>query len=254
MNNDLTDLLSSWKYDPEQTVRIIVADDGRSVLQVRLPLGIEQYEMQGRPDGHKPSGFATMLAALEERLRRHVVDHGNDAEFRIGNDDAAALHTEGVLFYYRYLLLYQLQYFDLVVSDTQHNINLCDMLERYCDDEEARNAILQFRPYIIRMNAAAKIQAVENGEWDGDVDEIAEHAIQWIESLDEIDRPAFQFERVRSTNYLRALLKKMRDDHASEPDTVTGELEKQLHEAIEREDYERAARLRDEIRRVDKER
>lgn len=251
-NNDLTDILKSWRYDPDNTIRIVVAEDGRSVLQVRLPLGIEQYEMEGRPDGARPSGFPTMLQAVEDKLTRYVVEHGNDSEFRISMADASDLNTEGVLFYYRYLLLYQLKYFDLVVKDTQHNLNLCDMLERYCDNEEARSAVLQFRPYIIRMNAAARVQAISSGEMEGEIDRIVDEAISWIESLEEIDKPAFQFERVRSVNYLRALQRKAADTSDGQ-DSATERLEKELREAVEREDYERAARLRDQIRRVDKE-
>ena len=54
MKHDLSQLLHDWPYDPEHTMRIVTAGDGRSVLQVRLPLGIEQYELEGRPDGHEP--------------------------------------------------------------------------------------------------------------------------------------------------------------------------------------------------------
>jgi len=251
-SNDLTDILDAWHYDPDQSVRIVVADNGRSVLQVRLPLGIEQYEMEGRPDGATPRGFTTMLEAVEETLTRHVVEHGNDAEFRITVEDATELNTEGVLFYYRYLLLYQLRYFDMVIRDTQHNLNLCDLLERYCDNEDARNSVLQFRPYIIRMNAAARVQAIAAGDLEGDIDQITDEAVSLIESLEEIDRPAFQFEQVRSVNYLRALQKKT-TNQGSEHDSTADRLEKELREAVEREDYEQAARLRDQIRRVDKE-
>lgn len=251
-SNDLTDILNAWQYDPDQSVRIVVADNGRSVLQVRLPLGLEQYEMEGRPDGARPRGFATMLEAVEDKLTRHVVEHGNDAEFRITVEDATELNMEGVLFYYRYLLLYQLRYYDMVVRDTRHNLNLCDMLERYCDNEDARNSVLQFRPYIIRMNAAARIQAIAAGEMEGDIEQVTDEAVNLIESLEEIDRPAFQFERVRSVNYLRALQKKTSQD-GTESDSTTNRLEKELRDAVEQEDYERAARLRDMIRRVDKE-
>lgn len=251
-SNDLTDILKSWSYDPDQAMRIIVADDGRSVLQVRLPLGVEQYEMEGRPDGARPGGFDTILESMEDDLKRHVVENGNDSGFRVSVEDATALNSEGILFYYRYLLLFQLGYFDMVVHDTQHNLNLCDLLERYCDNEDARTAVLQYRPYIIRMNAAARIQAIAAGELPGDVDHVADEAVSWIESLDEIDRPAFQFERVRSVNYLRALQKKAGGEDGVR-DSAFDRLEKELREAVEREDYEQAARLRDRIRRVDKE-
>ncbi len=253
--NDLSDILNSWQYDPDHTVRIVIAEDGRSVLQVRLPLGIEQYELEGRPDGETPNGYPTVLARIEDSLTRYVVQHGNDAGFRITSDDARALHTEAILFYYRYLLLYQMSYNDLVVADTQHNLDICDLMERYCPSQEWRESILQFRPYIMRMNAAARIRAIAGGELDGDVDSVANNAIAAIEALDEIDRPSFQMERVRSVNYLRSLQQKVAKDEnsAATPQNEQERLNKELGEAVEKEDYERAAWLRDQIRRVDKE-
>ena len=41
MNEDISKILSDWEFDSENQVRIIKADDGRDVLQVRQPLGIE---------------------------------------------------------------------------------------------------------------------------------------------------------------------------------------------------------------------
>lgn len=265
--DDLTPLLQMWPYDPEQTVRIIVAEDGRSVMQVRLPLGIEQYEMEGRPDGARPYGFASILDRTEDRLRRHIVDTGGDAGFYIKPKEAGELQAEGVLFYYRYLLLFQLQYFDLVIRDTEHNLHLCDILERYCENEDARNAVLQFQPYIIRMNAAARAMSIGRGDQSGDFHLVVEEAVRRIEELQEIDSPAFQFERIRSVNYLRTLARKLDkgnvDDLEGEdeetgpmeaPDSESSSdrrtrLEQELQEAVNSEDYERAADIRDALRR-----
>ena len=53
-NPDLKALLESWAYDANDCVRVVTLADGRDVMQVRLPLGIEQYELSGRPDGRRP--------------------------------------------------------------------------------------------------------------------------------------------------------------------------------------------------------
>ena len=255
---DLTQLLEEWPYDNEQNVRIIVAEDGRSVLQVRLPLGVEQYEMEGRPDRTHPYDHATVLAYVEERLKRYIIENGNDSGFQITVEDAQELQAEGVLFYYRYLLLYQLQYFDLVIRDTEHNVHLCDLLERYCANEEARNAVLQFQPYILRMNAAAHAMAIKQGAVEGDALAVLEGAVERIQNLDEIDSPAFQFERVRSTNYLRSMMRSLSGGEDEDAADEHRQLEQELRDAIDREDYERAARIRDQLRdqrgngRVDK--
>ena len=53
-SEDLSPLLKRWAYEQEQAVRRLKALDGREILQVRLPLGVEQYEIDGRPDGLRP--------------------------------------------------------------------------------------------------------------------------------------------------------------------------------------------------------
>jgi len=247
MSDDLSKLIQSWPYDPDQTMRIIIADDGRAVLQVRLPLGIEQYEIDGRPDGKQPLGFTSFVDAIEDRLRKHIVETGSDLGFFIGADDGAQLQAEGALYYYRYLILFQMQYYPKVVRDCDHNLHLCDLLERFCEDEETRNGVLQFRPYIIRMRAAAEALGIESGESDGDFRKILEDAVEAIHNLEEIDTPAFQFERIRSINYLKSMVKRM-DVSESLPTT---DLEIALQKAIEDEDYETAAILRDRISGID---
>ena len=131
MSEDLSALLQDWPYDPDNTVRTIIAEDGRKVMQVRLPLGIEQYELEGRPDGAEPFGHDTVVETLEERLSQYVEEHGSDEGFELDHDDAVLLQNEGVLFYYRYLLLFQTNDFERTTRDTEHNLRLCRLLERY---------------------------------------------------------------------------------------------------------------------------
>ncbi|MFP4637446.1 MAG: UvrB/UvrC motif-containing protein [Spirochaetaceae bacterium] len=259
---DLSDVLSEWPYDPDNTVRIITAADGRSVMQVRLPLGVEQYELEGRPDGARPLGRDSVVEALEERLSHYVEEHGSDEGFTIDHEDAAMLQNEGVLFYYRYLLLFQINDFDRTTRDTEHNLRLCRLLERYCPDENDRNAVLQFKPYIVRMNAMARAMTALKQRMTDLAREILEEAIGEIEGLENIDSPAFRFEKVRSVNYLRSTLKQLTEGNFEETDTAEeqtrafGEdarlarLRRELEQAVEEENYERAATLRDRIREL----
>src|SRR5205823_4926860 len=67
MRRDLDDVIQGWPYDPEPgevLAREVRARDGRSVLQVRIELGVLQLEMTGRPDGTRPHGLATYLDYL----------------------------------------------------------------------------------------------------------------------------------------------------------------------------------------------
>ncbi|HUX13104.1 MAG TPA: UvrB/UvrC motif-containing protein [Spirochaetia bacterium] len=247
MSKDLTGLLNEWPHDPEQTMRIIVADDGRSVLQVRLPLGIEQYELTGRPDGARPFDKETVLEELDDRLQRYRTEHGTDEGFTLSHEDCILLQSEGVLYYYRYLLLFQLNDFERVVADTDHNLLTCTMLEKYCENDEDKNAVLQYKPYILRMNAMARAMESIHEHLKETAQKILISAISEIESMEELESPAFQFERIRSLNYLRSALKQIDERPATDPRQM---LETELTKAIEDEDYEKAAEIRDKIREL----
>jgi len=243
MSHDLSQLLSEWPYDPDQTIRIITAEDGRQVMQLRLPLGVEQYELRGRPDGRRPMEEESYLDHMESEVRRYTDQHGSDLGFHIGHDDAVELHNEGLLYYYRYLLLFQINDYARVIEDTDHNLRLCNLLERYCHDEEDRNAVLQFRPYILRMNAVAKAMAMLHGSLPGSPTAVLQQAIDEINAMEEIESPAFQLEKVRSVNYLKATLKQVEESPADEAEQLKRELER----AVQEENYERAAQLRDRL-------
>src|ERR1700704_3254846 len=93
---DLRQLFKTWPYDPENDARIFQTGDGREILQVRTPLGIEQFEMEGRPDGARPRG---MESALEFHLRRleEAKVAQREAHIELGAGECAELFNEGML-------------------------------------------------------------------------------------------------------------------------------------------------------------
>jgi hypothetical protein len=248
-SGDLTELFRDWEFDPDNQVRIIRAKDGRQVLQVRQPLGIEQYEMDGRPDGKRPFDKESVLQEFEDRLKEYIELHGEETGFRIGHEEFLLLQNEGVLNYYRYLILFQIADFARTTRDTEHNLRICDLVERFVESEEDRKELLQYRPYILRMNAIAKAMISLHQEMKTTARQIIESAIEEIEKMPEIDTPAFQFERIRSLNYLRSTLRQV----LSQKTTLLDQLKGELEEAIQEEDYEKAAELRDRIRGLHRE-
>ncbi|HUX21532.1 MAG TPA: UvrB/UvrC motif-containing protein, partial [Spirochaetia bacterium] len=235
MSKDISSILEDWEYDPEKSIRVITADDGREVLQVRLPLGVEQYELDGRPDGVKPYGKGTLLEEFQERARL------SDTEFKLSHDDFVGLSNEGILFYYRYLRLFQLGDYRRTARDTDHNMQLCELVEKHGEEVEDKNTLLQYKPYIMRMNAISKAMMYLHKHLKSAAREILEAAIENIRNLPEVDTPSFQFERVRSIDYLESALKQV---HEKEFDPLDN-LREELKQAIEEENYERAAELRD---------
>jgi hypothetical protein len=247
MSADISNILREWEFDSDNQIRIVQADDGRQVLQVRQPLGLEQYELDGRPDGKRPFNRDTALEEYQARLENYTSSHGGDEGFMISHDDFATLQSEGVLFYFRYLVLFQIGDFARTARDTEHNLKLFGLVERFGDSDDDRKELLQYKPYVIRMNAIARAMISLHKEMKAVAEDIITNAIASIEDMHDIDTPAFQFERVRSLNYLNATLKQIHDKTSSPVDALKGELQT----AIDNEDYERAAALRDRIRTLE---
>jgi hypothetical protein len=249
MSADITELLREWEFDSDNQIRIIQADDGRQVLQVRQPMGIEQYELDGRPDGKHPMGRESMVEEYQARLENYKSAHGSDTGFTITHDDFSGLQGEGVLYYFRYLVLFQIGDFVRTARDTEHNLDLFALVEKYGESDDDRKELLQYKPYVVRMNAIARAMISLHKEMKDAAEEILNGAISAIEGMNEIDTPAFQFERVRSLNYLKATLKQIHEKKATPLDSLKTE----LSAAIEEEDYEKAAVIRDRIREAQRE-
>ena len=238
---DLTPYLEAWGYDESQTVRRIRARDGRNVIQVRLPLGIEQYEIDGRPDGLRPMQreswlhhYFSLAKAAEQASQ----------EFRLSSDDFSRLHQEGLLYYYRYLLFFQIQEYKLCVRDTRRNLKLLELVSRYAAREQAE-LLEQYRPYILRMNYMAKAlhKVVEERRDVRGALRTLQEATRTIASLPPMaGNQVFDFEKARSLRSIEELMSQL-ESHV--PKHVA--LNRQLERAIREENYERAAVLRDEL-------
>src|SRR5262245_36042118 len=151
---DLRDALKSWPYDPENDARIVQGTDGRELLQVRTLLGIEQYEMEGRPDGERPRGLESMLACTLPRLE-HARSAGKENGFTLDARQCAELFNEGTLYYFRYVRLFQLKDWVRTLRDTERNMVVFDLVRKYARREEDRRFLEKWRPYIIRVHASA---------------------------------------------------------------------------------------------------
>jgi hypothetical protein len=245
---DLRRLLQGWAYDPEQDARLLRGDDGREILQVRTPLGLEQYELDGRPDAARPQGMESLLDFQLKRLEE-AKTAGREADFTLGEAECAELFNEGTLYYFRYVRLFQLRDWSRTLRDTARNLRLFDFVHRFADREDDRQFLEKWRPYILRVNAsAAAMQQVDGRDYERALILLSE-AMEKIQTLEEIDDETFKFEQERSLNALQELSAQIQKNR---PLTEIEQLERQLRRAIERQEFERAAELRDRIRELKK--
>jgi hypothetical protein len=243
VSKDITPILAGWDYDPEDfQVRIVPGDDGRDKLQMRLDLGVLQMELDGRPDGRCPHGSESLLDAYEARLRLLGPD-----DFVLNGPACAELMREGLQYYHRYLALFHLQRYDLVARDTVRNLRLFAFVRRHAARPDDKLQFDQYRPYVTMMHARAlALQALAREDHAAALKRIDEG----IAGIRAFLRDYDQAEHEADCRELRFLLDWR---HQVEGDRRLGPielLEQQLGRAIHLEQFEEAARLRDQIRRL----
>jgi hypothetical protein len=243
---DLRELLRAWPFDPDDQVRLARGADGREVMQVRTPLGIEQYELDGRPDGAQPHGVESVLVHQLQRLEAARAA-GAESTFRLSAEECAELFNEAVLYYSRYLHLFHLKDWRRVVRDTQRNLGLFDLVRQYARRREDRLHLEQWRPYVLRMNAVAAAMIEWDAEHHGAALDIVGRACEQIEALPELDDETFKYERERSLQALRELAEQI---EMTRPLSELERLERALRTAVAEQQFERAAELRDRIREL----
>ena len=244
---DLRKLLTDWPYDSEKDTRIVKGDDDREILQVRTPMGLEQYELDGRPDGAHPHG---MNSALDYHLARLEKAKAEAKTFKLTPRHCSELFHEGTLYHFRYVRLFQMRDWGRTLRDTSRNLRAFDLLHEYAEREEDRLFLEKWRPYVLRVNAsAAALLELDRKSYDKAV-KIVERAVEQVAALEEIEDDTFRFERDRSLTALRELGAQILKNR---PLSDLEQLEHQLRRAIERQEFEHAAELRDRIRLLKKE-
>lgn len=256
MSIDLTKLLQEWPYEPGQiNVRLIQGDDGEPKIQMRLDLGVLQMEAMGRPDGVRPNGCESLLEYHESRFEQSSLPEPEnesegppDAESEsqtLSEEDCRLLREEAVQYYHRYISLLVLADYDGVVRDTARNLRVLDLCRAHAEAEDDRAVLEQFRPYItmMRMRAIAS-QMVNDNEPKAALFMIDEGLDQIRKQYDDSGRAA-EYDESSEVQLLRG----MRDELATKlPASQKHELRERLRRAIEAENYELAAILRDELK------
>lgn len=246
---DLTALLKDWPYEPGRiNVRRIDGEDGRAKLQIRIDLGMLQMEMDGRPDGVAPDGFPSLLELQQSRLDRYTAESDDSSGFVLSSDECRALREEAIQFYHRYVALFALNDYPNVIRDTSRNLLVFDLCRDFGETDADRTILEQFRPYVIMMRTRAEAEiAVAAGK-----PKDAIHAIdRGLAEIRGVFEEAGSLDAFDEANEV-LLLRGMRDALVPQlPVSQKSELQERLRAAIDAENYELAAILRDELRLLD---
>jgi hypothetical protein len=255
----MDEAIQGWPYEPEPgevIAREVQARDGRTVIQIRIELGVLQLEVSGRPDGSRPHGFATYLEYLRYRAsasssapgRGHSSIGGGGASsiWRMSREHCNEADREFVQFYHRRVAWLALMRYDRALRDADHTLALMDFVAEHGFDDDYVVSHERFRGLVLfhRSQAAAAL-ALERRRPEEAIDivreagaQLARHQDDWFADRDPDESPDLSL-----IEQLQILEREIRKNFA-----VKKTLREQLDEAVAREDYERAAWLRDQIR------
>lgn len=251
--SNIDDILRDWAFDPGSViVRCVKGSDGRDVIQMRIDMGLLQLEAEGRPDGEKPHEFPTYYDYLLDR------ELNEGATFEMTEDECFEVDREFVQFYHRRVCWLALYEYNRAVADADHTLKLMDLCTVHSPEEQWTLFHEQYRPFVLfhRTQAAALAELKSsNDETSGEESEggpeSAEAAVMVINSGLEQMRAIFeqheaedQFEDDELVSRLTELREQLRERY-----DVGQTLPEKLADAIAAEQYEMAAKLRDELSR-----
>jgi len=235
--HDIDSVLRPWPFKPGViAARVVRAADGREVLQMRIEMGLLQMEVSGRPDGEHPGGADTCLDWLRELARVE------GESFALNDEQCLELDREFLQFYHRRICWLALRQFARAVADADYTLALMDFVAAHSANSQWTLSHEQYRPFVLfhRIQGAAMLALQESG---------AETAIETIHRGLEEMRAVFakfgaeeQFDQDGLVSQLAAMKESLREEYR-----VGKTRAEQLADAVAAEEYERAARLRDQI-------
>jgi hypothetical protein len=238
-NQDIDAILRDWPYQPGViSARIVRAGGRRKVLQMRIELGLLQMEFTGRPDGERPGGKDTYLEYIAGQLG------SEDEPEPLSDDQCFEIDREFVQYYHRRICCLALREFDRAVADADHTLELMDFVASHSPNEEWTASHERYRPFVhFHRTQAIALAVLEKSGPEAAIEEINK-GLEEMRKIFVAAEADEQFESDELVGQLRELKESLRKEYQVGPT-----LAEQLAEAVAAEEYERAARLRDEIAR-----
>jgi uncharacterized protein YqeY len=134
-----------------------------------------------------------------------------------------------------------------VVRDTTRNLQVFDFVEEYVEEEEMAWSLQQFRPQVLMIHTrAVATQYLQTEEFAAAIKEIESGIDRMREFYDTHGRQ----DLVAQSAEISALQHWLEEVNRKRPLTRREQLEHDLNDAVKREDYEKAAKVRDALKKL----
>jgi hypothetical protein len=170
-NLDLRAVLDAWPVDGKDSVRSARGADGREIILVRQPMGVEQYEADGRPDGQRVHGLES---AFDFHQARITAARQNDpaGACDLSAEDCTQLVHEAAAYHRRMLLLFRLKDWTRVERDTARNLRLIEFIKSHARHAEDRVQLDPWHSGTTRINTVARVMILLESGHHGDARKI----------------------------------------------------------------------------------
>jgi hypothetical protein len=173
--------------------------------------------------------------------------HGSDEGFKLKAEDCSRLQAEALQYHHRYICLLQLEDYPAVIRDGERNLTVFDFVSKHADNEELAWSLQQFRPQVLMvLTRAGAAQALAVDDYALAVREVEEG----VEKIRTFYHDHGRSENVESSGEVQSLEHWLAEIRIQRPLSARERLERALNDAITREDYERAAQVRDALRNL----
>jgi hypothetical protein len=229
-------------------VRKFKTKDGTEKIQLRVDLGILQMNAEGRPDGKRPFGHTSLFDYYQGRLHKHVAaNDGSDEAFKLKAEDCAKLQLEALQYHHRYICLLQLEDYPGVVRDAERNLAVFNFVGKHAESDELAWSLQQFQPQLMMILTRARAtQSLKVNDYAIGIAQVE----QGVEEIRNFFRDHSRLDMLEQSGEIQSLETWLGEIRNRRPLSTREKLEQALNEAVQSEDYEKAAEVRDALRNL----
>jgi len=172
---------------------------------------------------------------------------GENPDFTLGSEECGRLQQESIQYHHRYICFFQLKDYEAVERDCARNLEVFSFVDRFAESDDLSWSVVQFTPQLTMMRTRARGEA-RLQESDRDSAMVAIEA--GITELAEFYRDHEREELIEQSGEVLSLRGWLDEIRRKPPQNEIERLRFALAEAIRIEDYETAAEVRDQLRKL----